>query len=168
MIGSRGFIKPVCCHSSDLLQFSCGLYLVFTVFPQDLFVISLFISFVIKLNSKGFGCTGNLDLTGYSFLLVVLQRPADIIKRKKMSAVWFPYTSVERLYGLLSEMRSSAKTIDHCDKLQKLLHSAMLRHLKQVIEYILSLCNASNMTLNVIYSIERKYQKSCMVSEQLP
>jgi hypothetical protein len=85
-----------------------------------------------------------------------------------MSAVWFPYTSVERLYGLLSEMRSSGQMIDQCDKLQKLLHSAMLRHLKQVIEYILSLCNASNITLNVIYSIENKYQKSCLVSEQLP
>jgi nuclear pore complex protein Nup160 len=59
-------------------------------------------------------------------------RPADIIKRKKMSAVWFPYTSVERLYGLLSEMRSSGQMIDQCDKLQKLLHSAMLRHLKQM------------------------------------
>lgn len=59
-------------------------------------------------------------------------RPADIIKRKKMSAVWFPYTSVERLYGILSEMRSSGQMIDQCDKLQKLLHSAMLRHLKQM------------------------------------
>eukprot|EP01018_Ginkgo_biloba_P012785 Gb_36285 [translate_table: standard] len=59
-------------------------------------------------------------------------RPADIVKRKKMSAVWFPYTSVEHLYGLLSEMRSSGQMIDQCEKLQKLLHGALLGHLKRM------------------------------------
>ncbi|XP_057863623.2 nuclear pore complex protein NUP160 isoform X2 [Cryptomeria japonica] len=59
-------------------------------------------------------------------------RPADIVKRKKMSAVWFPYTSVERLYCILSEMINAGQMIEQCDKLQKLLHGALLGHLKQL------------------------------------
>ncbi|URE35061.1 Nucleoporin Nup120/160 [Musa troglodytarum] len=59
-------------------------------------------------------------------------RPADIINRKKMSATWFPYTTIERLWCQLEEMRSSGHMVDHCDKLKKLLQEALMKHLKQV------------------------------------
>lgn len=56
-------------------------------------------------------------------------RPADIIHRKRPSAVWFPYTTIERLWCQLEEMISSGNMVDQCDKLKKLLHEALLRHL---------------------------------------
>ncbi|KAI3983809.1 hypothetical protein MKX01_011517 [Papaver californicum] len=59
-------------------------------------------------------------------------RPVDILKRKKMSAVWFPYTMIERLWCQLEEWKSSGHNSDQCDKLQKLLHGALLNHLKQI------------------------------------
>nr|DAD37335.1 TPA_asm: hypothetical protein HUJ06_007976 [Nelumbo nucifera] len=59
-------------------------------------------------------------------------RPADIVNRKKMSAIWFPYTSIERLWCQIEELRSSGHMIEQCDKLKKLLHGALLNHLKLV------------------------------------
>lgn len=59
-------------------------------------------------------------------------RPADIINRKKMSATWFPYIAIERLWCQLEEMRSSGHMVDHCDKLKKLLQEALMKLLKQV------------------------------------
>ncbi|XP_058086565.1 nuclear pore complex protein NUP160 isoform X2 [Magnolia sinica] len=59
-------------------------------------------------------------------------RPADIINRKKMSAVWFPYTAIERLWCQLEELRSCGHMVDQCDKLKKLIHGALLNHLKQL------------------------------------
>ncbi|RVW42677.1 Nuclear pore complex protein NUP160 [Vitis vinifera] len=59
----------------------------------------------------------------------MIQRPADIIHRKRPSAVWFPYTTIERLWCQLEEMISSGNMVDQCDKLKKLLHEALLRHL---------------------------------------
>ncbi|XP_042506201.1 nuclear pore complex protein NUP160 [Macadamia integrifolia] len=56
-------------------------------------------------------------------------RPADIIKRKKISAVWFPYTVVERLWCHLEELSNAGQMNDQCDKLKKLLHGALLNHL---------------------------------------
>ncbi|KAF6156793.1 hypothetical protein GIB67_033262 [Kingdonia uniflora] len=59
-------------------------------------------------------------------------RPTDISSRKKMSAVWFPYTSIERLWCQIEELRSSGVMIEQCDKLKKLLHGALLNHLKLI------------------------------------
>ncbi|KAK1303809.1 hypothetical protein QJS10_CPB11g01906 [Acorus calamus] len=59
-------------------------------------------------------------------------RPADIINRKKMSAIWFPYTAIERLWCQLDQLRSSNHMVDQCDKLKKLLQDALLKHLKQI------------------------------------
>lgn len=65
-------------------------------------------------------------------LIHLLQRSADVINRKKMSAVWFPYTAIERLWCQLEELRRSSTMVDQSEKLQKLLHGALLNHLKQV------------------------------------
>ncbi|XP_059648344.1 nuclear pore complex protein NUP160 isoform X2 [Cornus florida] len=58
-----------------------------------------------------------------------LVRPADIIRRKRPSAVWFPYAIVEQLWCRLEELISSGHMIDQCRKLKKLLHGALLNHL---------------------------------------
>lgn len=59
-------------------------------------------------------------------------RPADVINRKKMSAVWFPYTAIERLWCQLEELQGAGHLVDQCDRLKRLLHGALLNHLKQV------------------------------------
>ncbi|XP_077233386.1 SUPPRESSOR OF AUXIN RESISTANCE1 isoform X2 [Tasmannia lanceolata] len=59
-------------------------------------------------------------------------RPADIINRKRMSAICFPYTAIEQLWCQLEELRSSGHMVDQCDTLKKLLHGALLNHLKQI------------------------------------
>ncbi|XP_073150700.1 nuclear pore complex protein NUP160 isoform X2 [Henckelia pumila] len=56
-------------------------------------------------------------------------RPADVIRRKKPFAVWFPYTSIERLWCLLEESVRLGHRIDQCEKLKKLLHGVLLNHL---------------------------------------
>ncbi|XP_059445417.1 nuclear pore complex protein NUP160 isoform X2 [Corylus avellana] len=57
-------------------------------------------------------------------------RPADIINRKRPSAVWFPYTAIERLCCQLEEFISCGRMVDHCEKLRKLLHGALQKHLQ--------------------------------------
>ncbi|KAH0434652.1 hypothetical protein IEQ34_026781 [Dendrobium chrysotoxum] len=57
---------------------------------------------------------------------------ADPIKRKKMSAIWFPYTAIERLWCQLQELCSAGHMAGQCDKLKRLLQGALLNHLKQV------------------------------------
>ncbi|KAK2644108.1 hypothetical protein Ddye_019303 [Dipteronia dyeriana] len=57
-------------------------------------------------------------------------RPADIINRKRPFSVWFPYIAIERLWCQLEESIKSGLMVDQCDKLQKLLHGALLNHLK--------------------------------------
>lgn len=71
---------------------------------------------------------------GYCHLLPnsFLQRPVDIINRKKPLAVWFPYTAIEHLWCKLEEFISSGRMVDHCDKLKRLLHEALLKHLQLV------------------------------------
>ncbi|KAL6003714.1 hypothetical protein ACLOJK_004260 [Asimina triloba] len=64
-------------------------------------------------------------------ILIVLQ-PADIINRKKMSAVWFPYMAIERLWCQLEDLQSAGHMVDQCERLKKLLHGALLNHLRQV------------------------------------
>ncbi|XP_020582574.1 nuclear pore complex protein NUP160 [Phalaenopsis equestris] len=57
---------------------------------------------------------------------------ADAIKRKKMSAIWFPYAAIERLWCQLQELCSAGHMVGQCDKLKSLLQGALLNHLKQV------------------------------------
>lgn len=59
-------------------------------------------------------------------------RPAEIIHRKKMSAIWFPYASIERLWCHLEETRSSGLMVDQCDKLKRILQGALLNHLNLI------------------------------------
>ncbi|KAF5204861.1 Nuclear pore complex protein [Thalictrum thalictroides] len=59
-------------------------------------------------------------------------RPADIMNRKKMSAIWFPYTTIERLWCQLEETKSSGHMIDQCDQLKRILRGALHSHLKLV------------------------------------
>lgn len=65
-------------------------------------------------------------------LTYYMQRPADIIRRKKPFAVWFPYTYVERLWGMLEESIRMGHRSDQCEKLKKLLHGALSNHLNLV------------------------------------
>ncbi|KAG8069730.1 hypothetical protein GUJ93_ZPchr0006g40621 [Zizania palustris] len=63
----------------------------------------------------------------------VSSRPVDVLHRKKMSAAWFPYTAIERLWCQLEEMQSAGHSVDQCDRLKKLLHGALMSHLQQVV-----------------------------------
>ncbi|XAR49206.1 hypothetical protein NMG60_11032316 [Bertholletia excelsa] len=56
-------------------------------------------------------------------------RPTDIIRRKKPSAVWFPYTTIERLWRQLEDLISRGHMVDQCEKLKMLLQGALLNHL---------------------------------------
>uniref|UniRef100_A0A0E0JVF3 Uncharacterized protein n=1 Tax=Oryza punctata TaxID=4537 RepID=A0A0E0JVF3_ORYPU len=60
-------------------------------------------------------------------------RPVDVLHRKKMSAAWFPYTAIERLWYQLEEMQNAGHSVDQCDRLKKLLHGSLLSHLQQVV-----------------------------------
>ncbi|XP_047080549.1 nuclear pore complex protein NUP160 [Lolium rigidum] len=60
-------------------------------------------------------------------------RPVDVLHRKKMSAAWFPYTTIERFWCQLEEMQSAGHSADQCDRLKKLLHGALMKHLQQVV-----------------------------------
>ncbi|XWS20630.1 hypothetical protein CRYUN_Cryun31cG0119100 [Craigia yunnanensis] len=59
-------------------------------------------------------------------------RPVDIINRKRPSASWFPYNALERLWCQLEELINSGHMVDQCDKLKRLLHGALINHLKQL------------------------------------
>uniref|UniRef100_A0A0D3F0K4 Uncharacterized protein n=1 Tax=Oryza barthii TaxID=65489 RepID=A0A0D3F0K4_9ORYZ len=60
-------------------------------------------------------------------------RPVDVLHRKKMSAAWFPYTAIERLWCQLEEMQNAGHSVDQCDRLKKLLHGSLMSHLQQVV-----------------------------------
>lgn len=53
-------------------------------------------------------------------------KPADVIKRKRMCAVWFPYTVLDRLQNCLSKSSDMAVR----DKLQDSLKFALQNHFK--------------------------------------
>ncbi|XP_019461186.1 PREDICTED: nuclear pore complex protein NUP160 [Lupinus angustifolius] len=57
-------------------------------------------------------------------------RSADIIRRKRPFAVWFPYTTIERLLYQLEELIKLGHMVDQCNKLKKMLHSSLQNHLK--------------------------------------
>lgn len=63
---------------------------------------------------------------------IYLQRPADVIRRKAQFAVWFPYTTIERLWCLLEESIRLGHRIDQSENLKKLLHSVLVNHLNLV------------------------------------
>ncbi|KAG2402562.1 Nuclear pore complex protein [Vigna angularis] len=63
---------------------------------------------------------------------IVLQRPADIIRRKRPFAVWFPYTTIERLLYRLEELIRMGHMVDHCEKLKRMLHGSLKSHLKML------------------------------------
>ncbi|CAD6248222.1 unnamed protein product [Miscanthus lutarioriparius] len=67
------------------------------------------------------------------WLVQMFKRPADLLHRKKMSAAWFPYTAVERLWCQLGDMQRAGHSVDQCDRLKKLLHGALMSHLQQVV-----------------------------------
>ncbi|KAK4476783.1 hypothetical protein RD792_015943 [Penstemon davidsonii] len=66
-------------------------------------------------------------------------RPADVIRRKRPCAVWFPYTTVERLWCLLDESIRLGHRTDQCEKLKKLLHGVLLNHLNIVSHTLTSI-----------------------------
>lgn len=76
------------------------------------------------------------DICQYVFKSVaninLLQRPAHIIRRKRPFAVWFPYTTIERLLYQLEELIKLGHMVDQCDKLKKMLHGSLQNHLKTV------------------------------------
>ncbi|MED6174223.1 hypothetical protein PIB30_067006 [Stylosanthes scabra] len=57
-------------------------------------------------------------------------RPADIIRRKKPFAAWFPYTTIERLLYQLEELARKGHMVEQCDKLKRMLISSLQNHLK--------------------------------------
>ncbi|KAL0753645.1 hypothetical protein Bca101_091313 [Brassica carinata] len=57
-------------------------------------------------------------------------KPAEILKRKKVSGVWFRYTIVERLWWALEKTINSGRMVEQCQKLKGQLHQALLNHLK--------------------------------------
>ncbi|CAA7046484.1 unnamed protein product [Microthlaspi erraticum] len=57
-------------------------------------------------------------------------KPAEVLKRKKVSGVWFPYTTVERLWWELEKTMNSGRMLEQCQKLKEQLHQALLNHLK--------------------------------------
>ncbi|XP_042378820.1 nuclear pore complex protein NUP160-like [Zingiber officinale] len=59
-------------------------------------------------------------------------RTTDLINRKRMTATWFPYMTIERLWYQLEEMRKSCHMVDDCDRLKKMLQEALMKHLQQV------------------------------------
>ncbi|KAL8109546.1 nuclear pore complex protein NUP160 isoform X2 [Apium graveolens] len=59
-------------------------------------------------------------------------RPADITRRKKTAGVWFPYTTIERLWYRLKEMISSGHMVDQCEKLKKLIEGSLRNHLNML------------------------------------
>ncbi|KAJ1698216.1 hypothetical protein LUZ63_006728 [Rhynchospora breviuscula] len=62
-----------------------------------------------------------------------LSRPGDVINRKRMSAVWFPYTAVQQLWCDLEEMQSAGHSVEQCSQLKKLLSQSLAAHLRQAL-----------------------------------
>ncbi|KAK9922519.1 hypothetical protein M0R45_030981 [Rubus argutus] len=59
-------------------------------------------------------------------------RPSNLMNRKRPFGVWFPYTTIQRLWCQLEEMINSGHMVDQCKQLKDLLHGALLRHLQLV------------------------------------
>ncbi|KAI3709094.1 hypothetical protein L2E82_38852 [Cichorium intybus] len=59
-------------------------------------------------------------------------RPADVVRRKRTSAVWFPYTTIERLWCKLGDLITSGHMVDQCEKLRSLLQTALHKHFDQL------------------------------------
>ncbi|THG12740.1 hypothetical protein TEA_026867 [Camellia sinensis var. sinensis] len=61
-------------------------------------------------------------------------RPTDIIRRKRPSAAWFPYTTIERLWCQLEELIRMGHMVDQCEKLKNLIRGALRNHLNLLRE----------------------------------
>ncbi|XP_052109243.1 nuclear pore complex protein NUP160 [Arachis duranensis] len=59
-------------------------------------------------------------------------RPADIVRRKKPFAAWFPYTTIERLLYQLEELTRKGHMVEQWDELKKMLLSSLQNHLKTI------------------------------------
>lgn len=59
-------------------------------------------------------------------------RPADIIRRKRPFAVWFPYSLIERLWCQLQQSIKLGHMVDQSEKLKKLLQGSLMNHLYQL------------------------------------
>ncbi|KAK4378769.1 hypothetical protein RND71_000631 [Anisodus tanguticus] len=59
-------------------------------------------------------------------------RPADIIRRKRPFAVWFPCSLIERLWCQLQQSIKLGHMVDQSEKLKKLLQGALMNHLHQL------------------------------------
>ncbi|CAM8909130.1 unnamed protein product [Rhodiola kirilowii] len=62
-------------------------------------------------------------------------RPNDIVHRKKTSAAWFPYTTVEHLCFQLDQMIKLGRMVDQCNKLKMQIYTTwknILRCLKLI------------------------------------
>nr|XP_011466909.1 PREDICTED: nuclear pore complex protein NUP160 isoform X2 [Fragaria vesca subsp. vesca] len=63
---------------------------------------------------------------------VASMRRVNIMNRKRPFGVWFPYTTIQRLWCQLEEMINSGHMVDQCKHLKDLLHGALLKHLQLV------------------------------------
>lgn len=61
-------------------------------------------------------------------------RPNELVRRKRPSAVWFPYTTIERLWVQLEEHISKNYKVDQCQKMKTLLQGALQGHLSKLRE----------------------------------
>ncbi|CAM8909125.1 unnamed protein product [Rhodiola kirilowii] len=59
-------------------------------------------------------------------------RPNDIVHRKKTSAAWFPYTTVEHLCFQLDQMIKLGRMVDQCNKLKMQIYTTLEKHLKML------------------------------------
>ncbi|CAM8903551.1 unnamed protein product [Rhodiola kirilowii] len=59
-------------------------------------------------------------------------RPNDIGHRKKTSAAWFPYTTVEHLCFQLDQMIKLGRMVDQCNKLKMQIYTTLEKHLKML------------------------------------
>jgi hypothetical protein len=92
---------------------------------------------LLKLSINGYLLA---DFTEDANFINLVQRPSDLINRKKPFAAWFPYTTIERLWCQLEELSNLGHMVDHYGKLKSILHGALQNHLNQVttISFFLS------------------------------
>jgi hypothetical protein len=86
---------------------------------------------------------------------LLVQRPGDVINRKKMSAVWFPYTAIRQLWCDLEEMQNTGHSVEQCNQLRNLLGQSLAIHLKQVLS-----CQRRKHTLS-LYNYEFLHLQIC-------
>ena len=66
------------------------------------------------------------------YFVAYLQGPAGIIHMEETSAVWFPYTTIERLWSKLGELIKSGHNTSQCEEQKSLLKAALRKYFQQV------------------------------------